>query len=98
MSSRNNYLNAVQRKDAVLLYAALQKAELFVKAGVEKSSELVKEMENILNISRQIKIDYISIVDAQTLKELDKVKGKVLIALAVKLGQARLIDNIVLGQ
>jgi pantoate--beta-alanine ligase len=53
-------------------------------------------MEKILKISKQIKIEYISIVDAQTLEAIDEVKGKVLIALAVKLGAARLIDNIVL--
>ena len=53
-------------------------------------------MEKILKISRQIKIDYISIVDTQTLDELDEVKGKVLIALAVKIGSTRLIDNIVI--
>ena len=95
MSSRNRYLTAKGRKDAVLLYAALQKAEVFIAAGQRESSELISEMEKILKISRQIKIEYISIVDARTLNELDKVKGKVLIALAVKIGQARLIDNIV---
>ena len=95
MSSRNRYLTPKGRKDAVLLYAALQKAEVFIAAGQRESSELISEMEKILKISRQIKIEYISIVDARTLNELDEVKGKVLIALAVKIGQARLIDNIV---
>jgi pantoate--beta-alanine ligase len=97
MSSRNRYLTARQRKDAVLLYAALQKAEVFIAAGQRKSSELISEMEKILKISRQIKVDSISIVDAQTLDELDEVKGKVLIALAVKIGDTRLIDNVVVN-
>jgi pantoate--beta-alanine ligase len=96
MSSRNAYLTAEQRKDAVLLYAALQKAEVFIAAGERRSSKLISEMEKILKISRQIKIEYISIVDAKTLDELDEVKGKVLIALAVKIGLARLIDNIII--
>jgi pantoate--beta-alanine ligase len=95
-SSRNKYLSAAQRKDAALVYAALQEAELFIKAGRRKSSELIGEMEKILKISKQIKIDYISVVDAQTLDNLDEVKGKVLIALAVKIGSTRLIDNIVI--
>lgn len=95
MSSRNKYLNAAQRKDAVLLYAALQKAEVFIKAGERKSRELISEVEKILKISRQIKIEYISIVDSRTLDELDEARGKVLIALAVKIGTARLIDNII---
>ena len=96
MSSRNKYLNQKERKDAVLLYAALQEAELFINAGVNKGNDIRKEMEKILNISKQIKVDYISIVDAQTLNEIKEVKGQVLIALAVKLGGARLIDNIML--
>jgi pantoate--beta-alanine ligase len=95
-SSRNKYLSAAQRKDAALVYAALQEAELFIKAGRRKSSELISEMEKILKISGQIKIDYINIVDAQTLDNLDEVKGKVLLALAVKIGSTRLIDNIVI--
>ena len=96
MSSRNKYLNSSQRKDSPLLYAALQEAEFFIKAGERKCDFIKEQMKKILNISSQIEIDYISIVDAQTLDELDEVKGKVLIALAVKLGSARLIDNIVL--
>jgi pantoate--beta-alanine ligase len=97
MSSRNKYLNAEERKDAALIYAALQEAELFIKAGHRKSSELIGEMEKILKISNRIKIEYISILDSRTLEEIDRAKGKVLIAIAAKLGQARLIDNIILN-
>ncbi len=96
MSSRNAYLTAAQRKDAALVYAALQEVEVFIAAGERKSKTLISEMEKILKISRLIKIDYISIVDAQALDGLDELKGKVLIAIAVKIGQARLIDNIVI--
>jgi pantoate--beta-alanine ligase len=96
ISSRNKYLDAEQRREAALLYAALQDAELFIKAGRRKSSELISQMKEILKISRQIKIEYINIVDAQTLEELDEAKGRALIALAVKIGDTRLIDNIVL--
>ncbi len=96
ISSRNKYLNAEQRKEAALLYAALQEAQLFIKAGRRESSELISQMKEILKISQQIKIEYINIVDAQTLEELDEARGRVLIALAVKIGNARLIDNIVL--
>jgi pantoate--beta-alanine ligase len=95
MSSRNAYLTAGQRKDAALLYAALQKAEVFIAEGERKSETIVGEMEKILKISKQIKIEYISIVDARTLDGLDEAKGKILIALAVKLGSARLVDNII---
>jgi pantoate--beta-alanine ligase len=50
-------------------------------------------MKKILKISRLIKIDYIKIVDAKTLEEIKRVKGKVLIAVAAKIGKTRLIDN-----
>jgi len=96
MSSRNRYLNAGERKDAALIYASLQEAELFIKAGLCKSSELIGEMEKILKLSNRIKIEYISILNCRTLEEIDQAKGKVLIAVAVKLGQGRLIDNIML--
>ncbi|MBN1787922.1 MAG: pantoate--beta-alanine ligase [Sedimentisphaerales bacterium] len=96
ISSRNRYLDAEQRKQAALLYAALQEAELFINAGQRKSSELISQMEKILRIGKRIKIEYISIVDAKTLDELDEAKGSSLIALAAKIGTARLIDNIVL--
>ena len=50
-------------------------------------------MKKILKISGQIKIDYIKIVDTKTLEEVDRIEGKVLIALAVRIGKTRLIDN-----
>jgi pantoate--beta-alanine ligase len=96
MSSRNKYLDAAQRKYAALLYASLQEAEMLIRGGMRKSGEIVGEMEKILKISKQVKVEYISIVNAETLDELDDVRGKVLIAVAAKLGAARLIDNIML--
>lgn len=96
MSSRNRYLDAGERKDAALIYAALQKAELFITAGLLKSSELIGEMEKILKLSSRIKIEYISILNCRTLEEIDRAKGKILIAVAAKVGKARLIDNIML--
>ncbi len=96
MSSRNKYISAGERKDAALLYASLQEAQMLIGGGMRKSSEIVGEMEKILKISKQLKIEYISIVNAKTLDELDKIKGEILIAVAAKLGDARLIDNIML--
>ncbi|MEN6386912.1 MAG: pantoate--beta-alanine ligase [Phycisphaerales bacterium] len=96
MSSRNKYLNESQRKDAPLLYASLQEAQLLIDGGKRESAFIKEQMEKILNISKQTEIDYISIVNAETLEEIEEIKGRVLIALAVKLGPARLIDNILL--
>jgi pantoate--beta-alanine ligase len=96
MSSRNRYLNPDERKDAALLYASLQEAEILIGTGLRDSKKIIAEMEKIINLSRRTKIDYISIVNAQTLEEIEQVKGRFLIAIAVKIGQARLIDNIVI--
>jgi pantoate--beta-alanine ligase len=96
MSSRNKYLDAKQRKDALLLYASLQEAQLLIDGGQRESAFIKEQMQKILNISKQIEIDYISIVNADTLEEIEEIKGKVLIALAVKMPSARLIDNILL--
>lgn len=96
MSSRNRYLNPDERKDAALLYASLQEAEILIGTGLRDSKKIIAEMEKIIKLSRRTKIDYISIVNAQTLEEIEQVKGRCLIAIAVKIGQARLIDNIVI--
>lgn len=97
MSSRNRYLNADERKDAALLYASLQEAEILIAGGLRDSKKIVGEMEKIIKLSNRAKIDYISIVDAQTLEEVGQIKGKTLIAMAVKIGSARLIDNVIIN-
>lgn len=96
MSSRNRYLNADERKDAALLYAALQEAEILIAGGLRDSKKIIGEMEKIINLSSRAKIDYISIVNAQTLEEIEQIKGETLLALAVKISSARLIDNIII--
>jgi len=95
MSSRNRYLNADERKDAALLYAALQEAEILIAGGLRDSKKIIGEMEKIIKLSGLTKIDYIDIVNAKTLEEVEQVKGETLLAIAVKIGSARLIDNII---
>lgn len=95
-SSRNTYLKPNQRKAAALLYAALQEGKFFIEAGERKSETLIRQMKKILKISGLVKIDYLKIVDAETLEEIDNIRGKVLIALAAKIGKTRLIDNIII--
>ncbi|MHB0945542.1 MAG: pantoate--beta-alanine ligase [Sedimentisphaerales bacterium] len=95
MSSRNRYLNADERKDAALLYASLQEAEILIAGGLRDSKKIIGEMEKIIKLSGRTKIDYIDIVNAKTLEEVEQVKGETLLAIAVKIGSARLIDNII---
>ncbi len=99
MSSRNYYLTPSQRKKASFLYQALLLAKKFIQRGERDSSYLKKELENFIkrNIP-EAKIDYIAFVSPSTLKDIDKItKGKVLVALAVHVGKARLIDNILIN-
>jgi len=94
LSSRNRYLLPAQREDAKLLYQALKKARKIIKAGERDASRIRSVMRKILN-KPGMDIDYISIASPDTLKEKRRIDEKVLIALAVRIGKTRLIDNIV---
>lgn len=95
VSSRNQYLTEQQKKNAPLIYKSLQKCQKLIEDGVADSKTIINQMRKILQQAPSIKIEYISIVDADTLQELKKITGKVLTAVAVKIGSTRLIDNIV---
>ncbi|AQT69010.1 Pantothenate synthetase [Anaerohalosphaera lusitana] len=95
MSSRNKYLTPEQRQDAPLIYKSLAAARDAVDQG-ERSTEKVKQtIQSVLAESQEIEPEYINIVDLDTLSELPQIQGKALIAIAAKLGTARLIDNII---
>ena len=93
VSSRNQYLTDQQRKDAALIYKSLQKCRQMINAGLTDTKAITTQMRKILN-RPSMKIEYVSIVDAETLQPLDRVAGRVLAAVAVRIGPARLIDNI----
>ena len=94
VSSRNKYLTAQQKQDAANIYNALQKCREMIDTGVKDTSEIIIEMRKILQKVPSIEIEYISIVDAKTLGNIDRIGGKILAAAAVRIGPARLIDNI----
>ena len=96
MSSRNKYLTAGQRKQALCLRKALLEAAFSIKRGRRKSSEIINQIQKALKGRPQTKVDYVEIVEARSLKPLKKLKGRVLIALAVYVGKTRLIDNVVI--
>ncbi|MDT8304169.1 MAG: pantoate--beta-alanine ligase [Sedimentisphaerales bacterium] len=98
VSSRNKYLSEEQKKDAANIYKSLQKCHQMIDTGVKDTSEIIDEMRKILQHVPSIEIEYISIVDAETLQDIDHITGKVLIAAAVRIGPARLIDNILLDR
>lgn len=96
VSSRNQYLTRQQKKNAPLIYKSLQRCQKLIADGVADSKTIINQMRKILQQAPSIKIEYISIVDAWTLQELEKIDGRVLVAVAVKIGSTRLIDNILL--
>lgn len=95
MSSRNTYLVARERKIAPILYKTLQMAKHMIELGEKDANKVLREMRKKLKKENSVDIEYISIVTPETLEELETISGKVLIALAVKLGRTRLIDNVI---
>ncbi|MFC1635241.1 pantoate--beta-alanine ligase [Planctomycetota bacterium] len=94
ISSRNQYLSDQEKKDAVTIYTSLQECRRMIEAGVTDARQIMTRMREILQRVPSIEIEYVSIVDAQTLEGIEVITGKILIAVAVKIGPARLIDNI----
>lgn len=95
MSSRNAYLTLEERAEAVTLYRALQLAECMVKSGKRKADSVKREMAKLLCRDAPLgEIDYIEIVDNETLSPIKKISSRALIAMAVKFPNARLIDNV----
>ena len=95
LSSRNKYLGPDERKDAAVLYRSLVMAKNMVDSGEKSCYKIRCKMAKLIDAAGTSRIDYISIVDAQTLVEAKKAEGRLIIALAVFFGKARLIDNIV---
>lgn len=97
ISSRNSYLNDEERKDATLLYRSLKLAEELIKAGEKNISKIRKEMEKTILSGKNNSIDYIEFVNCKTLNPVSEIKDTTLIAIAVKTGNTRLIDNIIVN-
>lgn len=95
MSSRNVNLNAEHRKAAVVLSKALFEAERMINAGQTNKQKVIKHIDEMIKKTGKAEIDYVEALDADTLQQIELIKGKVLIALAVKFGKTRLIDNII---
>jgi pantoate--beta-alanine ligase len=98
MSSRNLYLDEGQRKAAAVLYKCLSQASDAINAG-ERSPVVIKElMAEVLSAEPLFtQIDYASVYDPETLDEVSRIEGEVLLAMAVILGNTRLIDNMLVN-
>jgi pantoate--beta-alanine ligase len=94
-SSRNVYLNADERKAALILSRTLARATDIIKGGETDISRIKTIMEEDISKEKLAKIDYVEISQADTLEEVSSAAGTLLVALAVKIGNTRLIDNVI---
>jgi len=94
LSSRNAYLSKDERNSALVLYKALRLARCMVNNGQRNTSRVISRMKLLIAKNSRAKLDYIAIVEPEQLKEVKKIIPGSLIALAVKIGRTRLIDNI----
>ena len=93
MSSRNIYLSPDERKQALVLNRSLAEAERLILSGEKSTTIIKKKMEEMINEQPDAKIDYVEILHPETLEFQTDIQSDVLIALAVKIGRTRLIDN-----
>ncbi|UCE02485.1 MAG: pantoate--beta-alanine ligase [Candidatus Latescibacterota bacterium] len=96
LSSRNAYLDAQQRSEALLLQESLRSAYRLVDAGERDAEILRRHVREHLSSGKQLRIDYVDLVDAQTLRPLRRLDGRALLLLAAWVGKTRLIDNLAL--
>ncbi|MEN8806687.1 MAG: pantoate--beta-alanine ligase [Desulfobacterales bacterium] len=96
MSSRNAYLTPAQRPAALTLYRSLVQARKRVETGERDAARILKEVRDRISAQPETDIDYLSICDPETLIDVERIDRPALMALAVKVGKTRLIDNTIL--
>ena len=94
MSSRNVYLLPRDRQSAAVLHRALQAAQLLLQNGTRDALSLQSALHRVLNEESRAKLDYVEIVDAQTFESLTHINRKAYVLIAAKLGETRLLDNL----
>lgn len=95
-SSRNTYLNTEERQAALCLSKALNAARKMIDAGETDAKKIVAKAKEIIDEEKLSRIDYVEIVDLNTLKSIDKIEMPFLMAEAVYIGKTRLIDNFIM--
>jgi len=96
MSSRNAYLSADERRRALALGAALAEARLAIAAGEREAAKVAGAVRRRLEAAPGVELQYVAVVDPDTLADLERIADKVLVAAAAKVGRTRLIDNVLL--
>lgn len=96
MSSRNAYLDAREKKQAIVLYRSLMRVKSLADAGERESSALIAAARQEFVQEPGVRLDYFEVVDPENLDSIEKVSGRALIAVAGYVGPTRLIDNVIL--
>ncbi|MFA4906079.1 MAG: pantoate--beta-alanine ligase [Candidatus Margulisiibacteriota bacterium] len=96
LSSRNRNLTPQERKAATVLYRALTRAKKEIEGGESDSRKILLSLGRLIGFEPTVRVEYIAIVDPETLREVKDIKGRVLVALAARLGKTRLIDNLLI--
>ncbi len=94
MSSRNVYLTAEQRALAPTLYRGLREADRRFRDGERDAARLRAAVQTEIDAAGAFEMDYVSVADGRSLEEVEIVRGPVIVSLAARLGNTRLIDNI----
>jgi pantoate--beta-alanine ligase len=97
LSSRNVYLDAEQRRHAPALSAALELGRSLIEQGERDPNRVRTAMQERLTATTGAILDYAEVVDADSLRPLDRLQGRVMLAVAVRFGTTRLIDNVLVG-
>jgi len=95
-SSRNSYLSADERRAALVLSRSLEVAKQLLADGERDATKIRNAISETIQAEPMAKIDYVELVDARTLQQVDSVERPVLVALAVYIGKTRLIDNLIM--
>ncbi len=98
LSSRNSYLDEEQAKRARGIYSALESGQTVIKGGDKESADVLGAVREAVERLKPEEVDYVELVDPYTLEKVPRVHGPVLLAVAVKIGPARLIDSILLDR
>jgi pantoate--beta-alanine ligase len=95
MSSRNVYLSDHERRDALVLNESLRVTERMIRSGEKDPEVIISQIASLIQLRKTANIDYLAVVDAETLESLERIEKdrQVLVALAVRFGSTRLIDN-----
>src|SRR5262249_32649249 len=96
LSSRNEYLSPAERKQALALYRALTRVQALADQGERRAQALISAGKSVISEESGVKLDYLEIVDPDSLEPLQQVTSGALVAIAALVGSTRLIDNIVL--